>query len=196
MLLKKIGRSPDNDIIIDRQAVSRHHAQIIYEDGKLYIVDCNSKNGTFVNGNKVTGRRLLMKNDKVYLGKFEFQWQSYLGSDTNNADETVYTRGNHNLQKQKNEGRDNEHHGSSERNVNIGLQQPLIPSDINIKQKNVNENINVDVYRSGDDFKVPFMRNVGNHIGNAVGKVGGCLVWVWNSPSCELLVKLVQIHVG
>lgn len=48
-----IGRKPDNDIMLDNQAVSGHHCKI-YQSGDTYFVeDLNSTNGTMVNGKKV-----------------------------------------------------------------------------------------------------------------------------------------------
>ncbi|MBU2573214.1 MAG: FHA domain-containing protein [Elusimicrobia bacterium] len=48
-----VGRKPDNDIVLDNQAVSGRHCKI-YQAGDTYFVeDLNSTNGTFVNGKKV-----------------------------------------------------------------------------------------------------------------------------------------------
>jgi pSer/pThr/pTyr-binding forkhead associated (FHA) protein len=64
----KIGRTPDNDIIIDNLAVSRLHAILENEKGSYYIRDCDSLNGTVVNGKKV-GRARLNDGDVVSIGK-------------------------------------------------------------------------------------------------------------------------------
>ena len=44
------SRSGGNDAILSSEAVSRYHAKIYRKDGGFFIVDLNSKNGTFVNG--------------------------------------------------------------------------------------------------------------------------------------------------
>jgi len=44
-----IGRSPDCDLIFMQPGISRKHCVITLEDGKAYIEDLNSKNGTLVN---------------------------------------------------------------------------------------------------------------------------------------------------
>lgn len=49
-----IGRSPQNDIQIRDWTISRHHLEIIPRKGKYFIKDLNSKNGTFVNGKRVS----------------------------------------------------------------------------------------------------------------------------------------------
>lgn len=48
-----IGRHPHNDLIINDPRISRHHAQLRYENGKFFIYDSNSTFGTFVNQEKV-----------------------------------------------------------------------------------------------------------------------------------------------
>jgi pSer/pThr/pTyr-binding forkhead associated (FHA) protein len=73
VILKKdvttIGRKPDNDIVIDNQAVSGHHAQII-QNGDTYtfaIQDLSSLNGTYLNGQKVA-KGELYDGDIVSIG--------------------------------------------------------------------------------------------------------------------------------
>lgn len=49
----KIGRASENDVILDRTGVSRHHAEIYRRSNSYYIADLNSKHGTFVNERKI-----------------------------------------------------------------------------------------------------------------------------------------------
>ncbi|HET7095413.1 MAG TPA: DUF3662 and FHA domain-containing protein [Thermomicrobiales bacterium] len=49
-----IGRAPDNDIVVPRPDVSRHHARLDYRDDGWRVVDLGSTNGTRVNGRGVT----------------------------------------------------------------------------------------------------------------------------------------------
>ena len=62
-----IGRKPDNDIVIDNQAVSGHHASITVEGDKLMLEDLGSLNGTFVNGQKIS-KTELFNGDVVLIG--------------------------------------------------------------------------------------------------------------------------------
>ena len=62
-----IGRKPDNDIVIDNQAVSGHHAQLIKNSNDLAIEDLQSLNGTYLNGKKVS-KIELYDGDIVSLG--------------------------------------------------------------------------------------------------------------------------------
>jgi hypothetical protein len=53
-----IGRSHDNDIVIRDGRASRHHARIVADGSGFAIEDCDSSNGTFVNGARVKRGRL------------------------------------------------------------------------------------------------------------------------------------------
>ena len=62
-----MGRLGNNDLLLRDNRISRNHAQIIREDGRLILVDLESRHGTFVNGQKVT-RHLLAPNDRIEFG--------------------------------------------------------------------------------------------------------------------------------
>src|SRR3954470_6859646 len=64
----KVGRKTENDLVIGDARVSREHAQLIEENGDYYVVDNQSKHGTFVNGERVEGRRKLFRNDRMEFG--------------------------------------------------------------------------------------------------------------------------------
>lgn len=65
-----IGRDPNQvDLVVDHPLVSRRHAQVaVHADGKLYLIDHQSRNGTFVNGHKLSAPVLLSPNDKIEFG--------------------------------------------------------------------------------------------------------------------------------
>ncbi|OPY88642.1 MAG: Glycogen accumulation regulator GarA [Smithella sp. PtaU1.Bin162] len=62
-----IGRKPDNDIVIDNQAVSGHHAVIKMEGNVLMLEDSGSLNGTFLNSQKIT-KAELFNGDIILIG--------------------------------------------------------------------------------------------------------------------------------
>jgi sigma-B regulation protein RsbU (phosphoserine phosphatase) len=66
--LFEIGRRETNDLRLAGSEVSRDHADIVTEDGKIVIRDKNSRYGTYVNGEQVT-ERVLMPGDRIRLGR-------------------------------------------------------------------------------------------------------------------------------
>ncbi len=62
-----IGRTADNDIQIDSEFVSRHHAQIYTDEKHSWIEDLNSTNGVFLNNKRVKKKRLY-DGDEIELG--------------------------------------------------------------------------------------------------------------------------------
>lgn len=65
-----IGRSPKADLYFDNESLSRIHASIYRESERIWIIDENSTNGTFVNGNPTSPTGTLLKNgDLIRLGK-------------------------------------------------------------------------------------------------------------------------------
>ncbi len=62
-----MGRHPSCDIVTDANAVSRHHAQIIQRDTGYYIEDVKSRNGTFVNEQRVDAPRRLHCDDVIRI---------------------------------------------------------------------------------------------------------------------------------
>lgn len=69
-----IGRTPDNDIRLDANFVSRHHAVVLASNKNTIIEDLNSTNGVVVNGRRVT-RQTLQDGDVVNIGTSEFRFQ-------------------------------------------------------------------------------------------------------------------------
>lgn len=63
-----IGRHQSNDIIIDNLAVSGYHARIDAKDGVFILSDLKSKNGTYINNERITERPLHQK-DHICIGK-------------------------------------------------------------------------------------------------------------------------------
>ncbi|HWN69508.1 MAG TPA: FHA domain-containing protein [Haliangium sp.] len=65
-----IGRAEENDVILPDGDVSRLHARIMREGGKLVIIDLESTNGTYVNGRKITRPRVIEASDTIRIGDF------------------------------------------------------------------------------------------------------------------------------
>jgi pSer/pThr/pTyr-binding forkhead associated (FHA) protein len=64
----RIGRSPDNDLVVDNLAVSNDHARVYFDSGRLVVEDRGSLNGTFVNDLRIE-RATLHDGDSIWIGK-------------------------------------------------------------------------------------------------------------------------------
>jgi uncharacterized RDD family membrane protein YckC len=65
--LLSVGRDPSNDIVLPDAMVSRRHAVIEYRGNQYYLRDCNSSNGSLVNGDRVS-EKSLRDGDLVAIG--------------------------------------------------------------------------------------------------------------------------------
>ncbi|HEX8731741.1 MAG TPA: FHA domain-containing protein [Ktedonobacterales bacterium] len=71
--LTLIGRESDNDIVLDDERISRRHAELRWERGRVELADYGSLNGTLVNEQAVRGRLPLRVGDVIQLGKRRYQ---------------------------------------------------------------------------------------------------------------------------
>ena len=62
-----IGRTDENDVVINHRSISRHHAKVVRENGHYHVVDLQSANGVRVNGEEY-GKVELRRGDQVDLG--------------------------------------------------------------------------------------------------------------------------------
>ncbi|MGI8915979.1 MAG: FhaA domain-containing protein [Chloroflexota bacterium] len=67
----KFGRGLENDVVLDSLSVSREHARLLRADG-LFIEDLGSRNGTFVNGQRIQRARV-GPGDRIRLGATELR---------------------------------------------------------------------------------------------------------------------------
>lgn len=70
-----VGRANDNDIVLNDEMVSKHHARIIIQGNNYLIEDLGSSNGTTVNGQQVKSH-ILSNGDKLYLGQTNLTFNS------------------------------------------------------------------------------------------------------------------------
>jgi FHA domain len=64
----RLGRSPDNDVILRDPATSGHHARLERRGDQFWIVDLGSTNGTLVNGDPIQEKQL-SHGDRVTIGQ-------------------------------------------------------------------------------------------------------------------------------
>jgi len=65
-----LGRDPSCDLVLDLPMISARHARLRHRDGKVTIEDLGSTNGTFVNGERVSGKRRVSVGDVIGLGSY------------------------------------------------------------------------------------------------------------------------------
>jgi hypothetical protein len=64
-----VGSAPDCDVVVGDTSVSRVHAMLHQLNGRWFIEDCDSRNGTAVNGQQLTSLHPLRPSDEVRLGR-------------------------------------------------------------------------------------------------------------------------------
>lgn len=83
MKVVTIGRNEDNDVVVNDLHASRYHLQIIqHDDGHYTLSDFGSTNGTYVNGQKISGEINLSLSDIVRIGNSTIPWRNYFESDS------------------------------------------------------------------------------------------------------------------
>lgn len=71
----RIGRLPDNDIVLDDVRVSRHHAVLIDTGTSFVITDLRSANGVEVGGQRIRGTATLDHGDRIRICDHEFVFE-------------------------------------------------------------------------------------------------------------------------
>ncbi len=63
-----IGKHPTSDVFLDKLSISRQHCEIIHANGGYFVRDLGSKNGTYVEGKRITGDTALHDGTRIDLG--------------------------------------------------------------------------------------------------------------------------------
>lgn len=73
----RLGRHPDCNIQLDSNMVSRFHAQIVQQAGRLLLEDLGSGNGSFLNGKQLEKHQpqALKNGDRIKLGPIKFRFE-------------------------------------------------------------------------------------------------------------------------
>ena len=66
-----VGRLPECDLVLGENTLSSKHAKISRAGNQYEIIDLNSTNGTFVNGERIT-RKILRADDRIRVDVYEF----------------------------------------------------------------------------------------------------------------------------
>ncbi|MCC7419188.1 MAG: EAL domain-containing protein [Planctomycetaceae bacterium] len=73
----RIGRRPGLSLTLPRQTVSSVHAELFERDRRLVLRDLKSTNGTFVNGQRINGEKVLSENDLIQFADAPFRVYRY-----------------------------------------------------------------------------------------------------------------------
>jgi pilus assembly protein CpaF len=83
-----VGRVQGNDLMLPKGNVSKHHARLLFRDGRFIVTDLKSTNGTYVNGRKIAQATIVREGDKIYIGDFVLKLDTGAGAGV--ADESYH----------------------------------------------------------------------------------------------------------
>ena len=89
-----VGRVQGNDLMLPKGNVSKHHARLLFRDGRFIVTDLKSTNGTYVNGRKIAQATIVREGDKIYIGDFVLRLDAGNGAEAapnGGDDESVRT---------------------------------------------------------------------------------------------------------
>ena len=95
-----IGRDPSNDICLALDYLSRKHVSLDPQNGRLFIEDLNSSNGTYVNGHKIQ-KAELKPGDKIKLDVLTFEVRGPADKTNNDPHKTIMRTASPSPQKAK-----------------------------------------------------------------------------------------------
>ena len=75
-----VGRVQGNDLMLPKGNVSKHHARLLFRDGRFIVTDLKSTNGTYVNGRKIAQATIVREGDKIYIGDFVLRLETASGA--------------------------------------------------------------------------------------------------------------------
>ena len=73
--IKTVGRSTGADFIVEAPLVSRIHCRLTAGATELEVIDLESTNGTFVNGERLNGSRQLQAGDVITIGQTQLTYE-------------------------------------------------------------------------------------------------------------------------
>ena len=101
-----IGRDSDADITLPSPLVSRRHARIVSREDEFLIEDLGSRNGVFINGQRITGQTPFREGDKIRIIDFVLMLQhagtaNLVDSDSNIKEQVTVSAANLDLYNQQ-----------------------------------------------------------------------------------------------
>lgn len=68
-----IGRSSECELVLAQKKVSKHHAEITVTDGVVHVMDLRSREGVYVNGQKIDSRARVTSKDVIGIGDYRIR---------------------------------------------------------------------------------------------------------------------------
>lgn len=68
-----IGRGPNNAVVLSDGFVSTSHAKLSYRDGAWWLADLGSRNGTWLNGERIDGEAEIHTGDLLVIGQVKLK---------------------------------------------------------------------------------------------------------------------------
>ena len=87
-----VGRVQGNDLMLPKGNVSKHHARLLFRDGRFIVTDLKSTNGTYVNGRKIAQATIVREGDKIYIGDFVLKLDTAAASAPQPSDAGAYSQ--------------------------------------------------------------------------------------------------------
>lgn len=72
----KIGRNPDNDLIIQDEHASRFHAEVYFASGTFFLKNHSKNNGTRLNGSRISEDVVLLNHCKINIGDAQIRFEN------------------------------------------------------------------------------------------------------------------------
>lgn len=69
-----LGRAQDNHLIVDDRFASANHALVVWREGRWWVEDLDSHNGTYLNGERITKPQPLSSGDRIGIGETELRF--------------------------------------------------------------------------------------------------------------------------
>ncbi|MFC6672948.1 FHA domain-containing protein [Marinobacterium aestuariivivens] len=88
--LIRIGRAPDNDLVLDDPSVSSRHAELGFQHGQWTLTDLQSTNGSYV-GDEAAESSPLSSGDRLRFGKVEMQFKQDMPGRSGDASSRTVT---------------------------------------------------------------------------------------------------------
>ncbi len=70
----RLGRAPDNDVVLDNKRSSRYHAEVRWEKPHYVLHDMDSTNGTLVNGERLIAPHALKDGDRIEIAGIGYRF--------------------------------------------------------------------------------------------------------------------------